>query len=105
MKELIKGPQHGSDLVSALAETTRVNSVKVKGDTAVADFGKELLQYSDEKKASRNALNAIVLSLTENTTAEKVKITVAGKSHVGAKGGDNFDKPVTRPKQINPSGI
>ncbi len=105
MKELIKGPQHGSDLVSALAETTRVNSVKVKGEIAVADFGKELLQYSDEKKASRNALNAIVLSLTENTTAEKVKITVDGKSDVGAKGGDNFDKPVTRPKQINPSGI
>lgn len=105
LKELVKGPRQGSELVGALVETTRINSVKLKGDTAVADFGKELLQYSDEKKASRDALNTIVLSLTENTLAKKVKITVEGKSNVGSDGGDSFDKPVTRPKRVNPSDI
>ncbi|PTX59350.1 germination protein M [Melghirimyces profundicolus] len=105
MKELVKGPQHGSELVGALAETTQVNGVKIKGDTAVADFGKELLQYSDERKASRNALNTIVLSLTENTSAKKVQITVDGKSDVSTDGGGHFDKPVTRPKRVNPTGL
>lgn len=105
MKELIKGPQHGSELVSALVESTRVNSVKLKGDTAIADFGKELLQYSDEKKASQDALHAIVLSLTENTAAKKVKITVEGKSNVVSEGGELFDKPVLRPKRVNPAGL
>ncbi|MFC4078433.1 GerMN domain-containing protein [Salinithrix halophila] len=104
LKELVKGPQHGSELVNALAETTRVNSVKVEGDTAVADFGKELLQYSDEKKASQDALTTIVLSLTENTAAKKVKITVDGKAETASEGGQ-FEKPVTRPKRINPAGF
>ncbi|PTM58220.1 GerMN domain-containing protein [Desmospora activa] len=102
LQELVKGPQHGSELVTALAETTRVNSVKVEGDTAVADFGKELLQYSDEQEASKDALQTIILSLTENTAAKKVKITVEGESDVDAEG---FDKPVTRPDRINPSGL
>lgn len=105
MKELIKGPQHGSELVSALVESTQVNSVKMKGDTAIADFGKELLQYSDEKKASQDALHAIVLSLTENTAAKKVKITVEGKSSVDSEGGELFNKPVLRPKRVNPVGL
>ncbi|SMO36586.1 GerMN domain-containing protein [Melghirimyces algeriensis] len=103
INELAKGPEHGSPLVSALTEAIKVNSVKIKGDTATADFSKELLQYSDDKKASRNALHAIVLSLTENTAAKKVKITVEGKSDLEDQGGDNFEKPVTRPERINPA--
>ncbi|OYD08299.1 GerMN domain-containing protein [Paludifilum halophilum] len=103
LTELVKGPQHGSDLVNALVDTTEINSVQIKGDTAVADFGKQLLEYSDEKKASQDALNTIVLSLTENTSAKKVKITVEGEGETAAKTlGDPFDKPVTRPKRINP---
>lgn len=102
LRELVKGPQHGSELVTALAESTQVNSVKMEGDTAIADFGKELLQYSDEQEASKDALHTIVLSLTENTAAKKVKITVEGESDVEAEG---FDKPVARPKRVNPSGF
>ncbi|MDR6226469.1 GerMN domain-containing protein [Desmospora profundinema] len=102
LKELVKGPQHGSELVTALSESTRVNSVKIEGDTAVADFGKELLQYSDEQEASKDALNTIVLSLTENTDAKQVKITVDGEADAI---GEGFDKPVVRPKRINPNGL
>lgn len=102
LRELVKGPQHGSELVTALAETTRVNSVTIEGDTAVADFGKELLQYSDEQEASKDAINTIVLSLTENTAAKKVKITVEGDSDAV---GEGFDKPVDRPKRVNPSDL
>lgn len=77
MKELIKGPQHGSELVSALAESTRVNSVKLKGDTAIADFGKELLQYSDERKLPRCSPCHRSVSDRKHR-GQKVKITVEG---------------------------
>ncbi|QKG84057.1 spore gernimation protein [Kroppenstedtia pulmonis] len=103
LKELIKGPQQGSELSTALAETTEINGVKMDGKTAVADFGKQLLEYSDEGKASQDAINTIILSLTENTHAKNVKITVDGKSEeVVNPQGEKGDRPVTRPKRINP---
>ncbi|WP_091839192.1 GerMN domain-containing protein [Marininema halotolerans] len=103
LKELVRGPLTGSDLVTALAETTKVNGVQVKGDTAIADFGKELLQYSDKHEASEDALKTIILSLTENSAVKKVKITVDGKSDVSED--KSFEKPVSRPEKVNPGGI
>ncbi|SDW24091.1 germination protein M [Marininema mesophilum] len=104
LKELVKGPQTGSDLVTALGETTKVNGVKVQGDTAIADFGKQLLQYSDKHEASKDALKTIILSLTENSAVKKVKITVDGKSDA-LSGDDSYEKPVNRPEKVNPGGF
>lgn len=98
LNELVKGPKQGSGLSGALAATTKVNSIKVQGDTANADFGEQLLQQGSEQKASTDAIRTIVLSLTENTAANKVNITVDGKTNVGSK-------PATRPKRINPSDV
>ncbi|GGE18179.1 spore germination protein GerM [Marinithermofilum abyssi] len=101
LQELVKGPQQGSTLSSALTQTLQVNSVKMKGDLAVADFGKQLLQFGEGKQASKDAINTIVLSLTENTAAKKVKITVDGKSGAVSQG-KTLSKPVNRPAMINP---
>ena len=101
LNELVKGPKQGTKLSSALAATTQINSVKLQGDTVSADFGEQLLQHGDEQKVSADAIRTIVLSLTENTVAKKVKISVDGKADIGSQG----NQPVTRPKQINPSGV
>lgn len=105
LMELVKGPQNGSRLSSALAETTQVHSAIVRGDTVMADFGEDLLQYSGQKTASKDAVETIVLSLTENTGAKKVKITVDGKADGTIENGQSLEKPVMRPKVVNPGNF
>ncbi|SEN00683.1 GerMN domain-containing protein [Lihuaxuella thermophila] len=107
LKELIKGPMYHSNLSGALDTSTEVNRVQVKGDTVLVDFGEQLLQYNDQQSASKDAMNTIVLSLTENTSAKKVKITVNGKQSFRASGqkGEHFAQPVTRPEMINSNGL
>ncbi|MBA4602645.1 GerMN domain-containing protein [Thermoactinomyces mirandus] len=100
--ELVKGPQLQSGLSAALDTTLKVNKVQVKGDLAVADFGEQLLQYG-KNAASEDALQTIVLSLTENTSAEKVKLIVNGKQNITVEGEKTVSEPVSRPKFINPN--
>lgn len=100
--ELVKGPQLQSGLSAALDTSLKVNKVQVKGDLAVADLGEQLLQYG-KNTASEDALQTIVLSLTENTTADKVKLVVNGKQNVAIAGEKTAGEPVSRPRFINPS--
>lgn len=104
MRELILGPRHGSGLSGALAETLKVNKLQVKDKTVLADFGGQLLQYGKGKSASKDAIQTIVLSLTENTGADKVKITVNGKAEATVEG-KPLDQAVTRPAIVNPAGL
>ncbi|MBA4496273.1 GerMN domain-containing protein [Paenactinomyces guangxiensis] len=107
LKELIKGPMQNSNLSGALDTATEVNRVQIKGDVITADFDEQLLQFNDQRSASKDALNCIVFSLTENSPAKKVKITVNGKQNVSEAGEKTkpFDKPVTRPQIVNPNGL
>ncbi|MGI6125406.1 MAG: GerMN domain-containing protein [Planifilum sp.] len=104
MKELILGPKHGSGLNGALAETLRVNKLQLKDQTVLVDLGGQLLQYGKGKSASKDAVQTIVLSLTENTAADKVKITVNGKAEAKVEG-KPLDQAVTRPEVVNPASL
>ncbi|MBA4541432.1 MULTISPECIES: GerMN domain-containing protein [Thermoactinomyces] len=105
IKELIKGPRQDADLSGALDSDTEVNKIQVKGDTVFADFGEQLLEYGN-RSASKDALQTIVLSLTENTGYKKVKLSVNGKQNIMAAGEkDLLDQPVTRPKFVNPQSL
>ena len=106
LKELIKGPSLYSNLVSVVTNTLKVNKVLTNDTVAMADFDEQLLEYSDEKKASKMAINSIVLSLTENTRTKKVKITVNGKKDLYLSGSNKtLVQPVLRPVKVNPSGF
>lgn len=98
MKELIKGPMQNSGLVSALDSSLKVNQIQMNKEMVKVDFNEQLLQYENQKKASKDALETILLSLGENTGAEKVTITVNGKKL-------DSSQPISRPKQINPSNL
>jgi germination protein M len=107
VKELVKGPLENSHLIGPLDTATTIKNVKISGKQITANFGKEILQYNDQTAASKSALDAIVLSLTQNMNANKVKIVVDGKTTIGVLNnqGKNVDLPVSRPKQVNPSGL
>ncbi|MBD1371822.1 GerMN domain-containing protein [Hazenella sp. IB182357] len=108
LSELIKGPLHTSkDLVGVLDTSLQVNKVKQEKDVVVADFGEQLLQYDNQNAAAKDAMQMIVLSLTENLQASKVKVTVNGDQSIRVNGAKNAksDQPVTRPQMINPNGL
>lgn len=106
LRELVKGPAPTSNLVSALNSNTDINSVKVEGNTVMADLGDQLLEFNDQHAASKTAIDSIVFCLTGNTQAQKVKLTVNGKNSITVSGQKNkFDHPVSRPIMINPSGL
>jgi germination protein M len=107
VKELVKGPMENSRLIGPLDTATTIKDVKMSGKQITANFGKEILQYNDQTAASKSAIDSIVLSLTQNMNANKVKIVVDGKTTIGVinNQGKNVDLPVTRPKQVNPSGL
>ncbi|MCH5584631.1 GerMN domain-containing protein [Shimazuella sp. AN120528] len=107
VKELVKGPMENSHLIGPLDTATTIKGVKIEGKQITANFGKDILQYNDQTAASKSALESIVLSLTQNINVSKVKIVVDGKTTIGVinNQGNNVDLPVSRPKQVNPSGL
>ncbi|WP_035099683.1 GerMN domain-containing protein [Aneurinibacillus terranovensis] len=99
LKELVHGPTQGSPLFSSILPTVNVLNVKENNGVIVANLDNKILSYSD-KQANPDALEEIVLSLTENTNAKKVQIMVDGKSTVKT-GKVDYSKPVSRPSTIN----
>ncbi|WNC16661.1 GerMN domain-containing protein [Brevibacillus brevis] len=98
VEELIKGPKEGSQLFSSLLRTTRVLDVKQEKDLLTVNLSNDILKYDEGKEASPDALESLVLSLTESTGAPKVQLLVEGKPLSNA----DYSKPVSRPVQLNP---
>ncbi|MBG9788924.1 MULTISPECIES: GerMN domain-containing protein [Brevibacillus] len=100
VEELIKGPKEGSPLFSSLLRTTKVLGVEQQKDTVVVNLSNDVLKYDKGKEANPEAMESLVLSLTENTGIKKVQVQVEGKPLAQA-GSMKFDQPVSRPIQIN----
>ncbi|OAJ74328.1 spore gernimation protein [Brevibacillus sp. SKDU10] len=100
VEELIKGPKEGSPLFSSLLRTTKVLGVEQQKDTVVVNLSNDILKYDKGKEANPEAMESLVLSLTENTGIKKVQVQVEGKPLTQA-GSMKFDLPVSRPVQIN----
>jgi germination protein M len=99
VEELINGPREGSPLFSSLLRTTKVLDVSTEADTVTVNVSGDILKFDSGKEASPEAVESLVLSLTENTGANKVQVLVEGKPLTS--GAYDFSKPVARPIQIN----
>lgn len=102
LQELADGPADGSGLHGVLAYGTEILNVELMDDTVVVNFGERI---QGDLSLNAAAMQAVVLSLTEQTQRPKVQIMVEGK--VGIVIGDKteFAAPVTRPAQLNPVTI
>lgn len=102
LEELVKGPDAATGLMTALSEDTKILGVNEAEDNSLisADLGSAFLDK--DKKASPEAVEAVVLSLTENTKAEQVQLSVNGKPAVSAADNKAYTEPVERPETINP---
>jgi len=99
VEELIKGPQQDSQLFSSLLRTTKVLDVKQEKDLVTVNLSSDILKYDDGKDASPDALESLVLSLTESTGAKQVQLLVEGKPLTSDA--HDFSKPVVRPIHFN----
>lgn len=97
VEELIKGPKQDSQLFSSLLRTTRVLDVKQESELVTVNLSSDILKYDDGKEASPEALESLVLSLTESTGAKQVQLLVEGKPLQNG----SYSKPVSRPLQLN----
>lgn len=99
VEELINGPKEGSALFSSLLRTTKVLDITQESGAIMVNFSNDILKYDNGKEASPEALESLVLSLTESTGVNKVQLLVEGKPLTS--GTFDFTKPVNRPVQIN----
>lgn len=100
VEELIKGPTQDSQLFSSLLRTTRVLDVKQEKDLVTVNLSSDILKYDEGKEAHPDALESLVLSLTESTGAKQVQLLVEGKPLTSEV--HDFSKPVARPLHVNP---
>jgi germination protein M len=99
VEELIKGPKEGSPLFSSLLRTTKVLDVKQESNLVTVNLSDDILRYDDGREANPEAVESLVLSLTESTGANQVQVLVEGKPLTS--GAYDFTKPVTRSVHIN----
>jgi germination protein M len=99
VEELIKGPKEGTQLFSSLLRTTRVLDVKEENELVTVNLSSDILKYDEGREASPDALESLVLSLTESTGAKEVQLLVEGKPLTS--GEHDFSKPVARPVLVN----
>lgn len=76
VEELVKGPKEGSPLFSSLLSTTKVLDVKENEGTVTVNLSDDILKYNNGKEANPEALESLVLSLTENTGYSKVQLLI-----------------------------
>lgn len=99
LQELVDGPADGSGLHSVLALDTEILNVELLDDTVVVNFGERI---QGDLRLDADAMQAVVLSLTEQTQRPKVQIMVEGKAGIVIGEKTEFASPVTRPAQLNP---
>jgi germination protein M len=100
--QLIQGPITGKGLSAVVAANTKVLKVQLTEDHSLITVDLNSPTSSDGKKISANALESMILSLTESTGATQVQFTVNGEKKALADDTLNYAKPVSRPAHVNP---
>jgi len=99
MKELIAGPLNGKELFSVITPDVEVKSIEQQDSIVAIDLLDET--YYAGQKMHSEMLEAIVLSLTENSDATEVKITFNGESDFVDEKNNSYSEPVGRPHHVN----
>ncbi len=78
---LIDGPKK-ENLEKTIPEGTKVNSIRVEGDTLIIDFSKEFIEnHALGKEAEQNTIDSLVKTFTELTEIDSIKILIDGEEN------------------------
>ncbi|WP_170007851.1 GerMN domain-containing protein [Bacillus fonticola] len=105
--KLVEGPAYtSSNLVSEfLTDVELVEAPIVEDGLVTLNFNEALLAGNEEGVLSSRMLQSIVLSLTEQKSIKEVSIQVAGESEFVNENGESVAEPVSRPENVNTSGV
>ncbi len=103
MEQLLKGPSSSTLLAPVALPDTRILKLSQQEDIVDVYFADPTLESGEALPAS--FLQSVVLSLTENTDASRVRIHIDGQTSVIGTDERDYSHPVTRPNRINALGI
>lgn len=98
LEQLIAGPKQ-SHLYSVMGSTVDLPQIQTANGVITVNFTDTLL--GPDQKAPGEALQAVVLSLTENAGDAKVQIMVNNNAQVSSTDNQSYSKPVSRPTNVN----
>ncbi|MCR8644204.1 GerMN domain-containing protein [Paenibacillus sp. N1-5-1-14] len=99
MEQLIHGANSNKGLTSPVSAKTTVMNLKPSDGLLTVNLSKEILNA--QGKAPAEALDAIILSLTESTNVSKVQLMVNNDVQFTSSDNKSYAKPVTRPIVLN----
>lgn len=99
MKQLAAGPLDGSSLTPVWVPDVSVKTLEQSKGTVTVDLSDA--QYKKGEAAPSEMLQAVVLSLTENSGAGKVQIKLNGQSDFKDSRNVSYTEPVSRPEHLN----
>ncbi|MGM1050238.1 MAG: GerMN domain-containing protein [Bacillota bacterium] len=100
LNELIRGPQHGDGLEQVMTSETSVAAVDKNEDGSLTvSLNESMFEQGDEIPSEM--LQAVVLTVAENSNNVKVKIQMNDLTEVKGDDGRNYNEPVSRPEHIN----
>ncbi|WP_033828262.1 GerMN domain-containing protein [Bacillus andreraoultii] len=104
VNELIKGPNTSSTLYTLfMPDVQLVDEPKLDNGIVKLNFNENIYGSYDQKLVSKQVLEPLVLSLTEQEGVEGVSIQVNGDTNVVNQDGQTLSEPVTRPASVNTS--
>ncbi|BBH19171.1 spore germination protein GerM [Paenibacillus baekrokdamisoli] len=99
IQQLINGPLVTDPLTAVITPDVVVKSVTKKNDIITVELQDNAYQEGQQEPAEM--LQAVVLALTENTTATKVQIKLNGKTNIIDTNNQSYSEPVSRPEHVN----
>ncbi|AWP29145.1 GerMN domain-containing protein [Paenibacillus sp. Cedars] len=104
LNELIRGPQYGDGLVEVIPDDTTVASIETGEDGAVTVSLQDSM-FEQGEQVPTELLQAVVLTVSENSENAKVKIRMNDLAEVVGTDSRNYSEPVSRPEFINEISI
>ncbi|MBH5317198.1 GerMN domain-containing protein [Paenibacillus sp. GSMTC-2017] len=99
MEQLIEGPLNKKELTSVILPDVEVTEIVEKDGVVTIDLQDEA--YVTGQQIPSEMLQAVVLSLTENSDAETVQIRVNGETNLVDENNNSYSEPVGRKHHIN----
>ncbi|MGJ9383014.1 GerMN domain-containing protein [Salipaludibacillus sp. CF4.18] len=102
INELLEGPSYTSQLLTDFREEVALmEEPTFKDGTLHLDFNEGLLSQINGTAMSEEALNMLVLSLTEQEEVEDVSLSINSDPSVMVSNGQEVSAPVARPTHVN----
>lgn len=98
--ELIKGPLKGDGLENVVTQNTMFDGVE-RSDNGVVTVSIEDDMFDPGEKLPAQMMQSLVLTVSENSAQDKVRIWFNGEKEVFGTDNQNYGQPVLRPQVIN----